>query len=51
MRCELCPEIATVQWLGKFTDPPGTEHWYCAEHAPSGIGPMIELKPEDPPHA
>lgn len=34
---EGCDKLAFVQDLGSFLDPPGTEHWWCEDHAMSAL--------------
>lgn len=34
---EHCDKLAFVQDLGCFTDPPGTEHWWCEDHAMTAL--------------
>ena len=35
-----CDKDAFVQDLGRFTDPPGFEFWWCEDHAEAAINPL-----------
>lgn len=38
---EGCDQPAFVQDLGRFTDPPGTERWWCEDHAMAALTPTV----------